>query len=1159
VEQFWRNTGRQLGKQWKAVLGFVLVLTGVLAAVGATQIEFATGQDSYLNPDSQIAIDNVEFQSNFGGETVILLFTAQDGADVDVSDLLVGENLGAFRDLNEELSAIPEVFSVVTPLTSITFSSELVTSDPITSPVGTNALLSAASRDDDGAAARNADISVSLARRADAGEQVLDNPAWIELLVYGNDGFTAEAGSLLAPPDDERVIRLSLQSTFPNVDGGAVNSTAVGGVVLNGNASLDEQSAGTEKIIALMDDFSLEGFDVTVTGSPVYLAEINDYLKGGTLTLGLAAMVVMAIILFVIFKVRWRLLPLLSVLIGVIWSFSILGLIGIDLSLVTIAGLPILIGLGIDFAIQIHNRVEEEVVLDRDEHPISESVANVAPPLIAATIAGVLAFLALRISKVPMIRDFGVLLAIGVVVLVVVGIVVPAAALGIREWTKPTETRPVSQVEKLVVKLGGLPAKLGLPLVVAALAVFVGGVLAEGSTKIQSDPVQWIDQGSQTVADIDQLEADTGFGSTLGILVQANNVFDPAVVNLIHDFTVAAEDRPDGAVVSSSSFVTTMSKIIRIDGATVLAPTSDDVVAAAVAAETVVPDINRVLVNEDRTAAQVNLRLAPGSLDARAILVEELRADLDARIGELDIAADSILLTDLPSDQAAVRATPAGLATVGIGLLENLSANRANLTYLALMLAGVFLVARFRSATRALLALVPVLLAVGVSSLIVGLLGFELSPLTTVSGPLVIASCAEFSVLILGRYLEERQRGLDPRDATDTAASRTGRAFFTSALTTIGGFAVLIVSPLPLLRDFGIIVTLNVAIALLAALVVMPPLSVWVDEKGWLGTQEQGKRSGNVLLGALLPGKQTPGALIGVVALIAGAIGVYATADTTSGESTEIAYASAALPIPTTTTTVAPETTTTVAVETTTSAPQSTVEPAEPVESAAPAEPAGPLVDPSAFGVERPETLVGGVLFDLLTGPDVGVEPNVANCAIETLAGRVSDDELLALGAATAEPAAAEPITQAALDCGITQNQVDRAIAIQRGEEPPPVDTDGTDDAASEDTVAVTTLAEPDEPEGPLVDPSTFGVDRPETLVGGVLFDLLTGERVGVEPNVANCAIETLAERVPDDELLALGAATAEPAAVEPITQAGLDCGIEQETIDIAIDIQRGG
>jgi hypothetical protein len=265
-----------------------------------------------------------------------------------------------------------------------------------------------------------------------------------------------------------------------------------------------------------------------------------------------------------------------------------------------------------------------------------------------------------------------------------------------------------------------------------------------------------------------------------------------------------------------------------------------------------------------------------------------------------------------------------------------------------------------------------------------------------------------------------------------------------------------------------------------------------------------------------------------VVVLAAGVVAVYATADTSSGQSNQVAYA--ATPLPTTTTT----TTTTIA-----PAPTTTV---------AGAEPGGPAIDPSAFGTDRPTSIVGSVLFDLLTGPEVGVAPNVANCAIETLATRVSDDELLALGAATAEPAAVVPITAAALDCGITQNQVDRAIAIQRGEVPPPVE-----EASAETTPATT------EPAGPLIDPSGFGTERPASLVGGILFDLLTRDEVGVAPNVANCAIETLASRVSDDELIALGAATAEPAAVVPITQAALDCGIDQESIDIAVAIQRAG
>ena len=62
-------------------------------------------------------------------------------------------------------------------------------------------------------------------------------------------------------------------------------------------------------------------------------------------------------------------------------------------------------------------------------------------------------------------------------------------------------------------------------------------------------------------------------------------------------------------------------------------------------------------------------------------------------------------------------------------------------------------------------------------------------------------------------------------------ASRTGRAFIVSALTAICGIAVLSFSSLPLLRDFGRVVAMNVTVALVSALVVLPPLLVWADRR----------------------------------------------------------------------------------------------------------------------------------------------------------------------------------------------------------------------------------------------------------------------------------------------------------------------------------------
>ena len=90
------------------------------------------------------------------------------------------------------------------------------------------------------------------------------------------------------------------------------------------------------------------------------LDEINSYLQGGMLTLGLIALIVMVVVLWFAFRVRLRLLPLAVMALGTAAALGAAGSVGIPLSLVTISGFPIFIGLGVDFAIQMHNRYVEQ-------------------------------------------------------------------------------------------------------------------------------------------------------------------------------------------------------------------------------------------------------------------------------------------------------------------------------------------------------------------------------------------------------------------------------------------------------------------------------------------------------------------------------------------------------------------------------------------------------------------------------------------------------------------------------------------------------------------------------------------------------------------------------------------------------------------------------
>ena len=96
-------------------------------------------------------------------------------------------------------------------------------------------------------------------------------------------------------------------------------------------------------------------------------------------------------------------------------------------------------------------------------------------------------------------------------------------------------------------------------------------------------------------------------------------------------------------------------------------------------------------------------------------------------------------------------------------------------------------------------------------------------------GALVIAIATEFSVLLAARYEEERDPGVPVGEALRRAYSRTGMAVLASGITAIAGFAALIATDIRMLRDFGIVTVLDLGVALVGVLLVLPAALVWAE------------------------------------------------------------------------------------------------------------------------------------------------------------------------------------------------------------------------------------------------------------------------------------------------------------------------------------------
>jgi predicted RND superfamily exporter protein len=237
---------------------------------------------------------------------------------------------------------------------------------------------------------------------------------------------------------------------------------------------------------------------------------------------------------------------------------------------------------------------------------------------------------------------------------------------------------------------------------------------------------------------------------------------------------------------------------------------------------------SRGAITADRKSANLafGIRLMP--LDRQKRVVDDIRRRL----------------TPPPGVQASVVGLPV-LAAEANGKLA--SPWRRGLTLLA-ALAGVFLVLLLvrRSLREAAVPLIPIALATGWSGGILFLLGLlpgplevDLNPMSVTLGALVIAISTEFSVLLSSRYRQERERGAGPSRAIELAYASTGAAVLASGATAIAGFAALIASDIRMLRDFGIVTVVDLSVALVGVMIVLPAALIWAEERGALGARDR--------------------------------------------------------------------------------------------------------------------------------------------------------------------------------------------------------------------------------------------------------------------------------------------------------------------------------
>ena len=137
-------------------------------------------------------------------------------------------------------------------------------------------------------------------------------------------------------------------------------------------------------------------------------------------------------------------------------------------------------------------------------------------------------------------------------------------------------------------------------------------------------------------------------------------------------------------------------------------------------------------------------------------------------------------------------------------------------------------------------------------------------------GALVIAISTEFSVLLAERHRQEHIDGHDMVQALRRSYSRTGAAVAASGVTAIAGFAVLTLSDIRMLRDFGLVTVIDLSVSLVGVLIALPAALMLADRRERAVGRRRRER-----LGAqpTTPGLEREGVLSGAVNRFLGSLG----------------------------------------------------------------------------------------------------------------------------------------------------------------------------------------------------------------------------------------------------------------------------------------------
>tara|TARA_R110002072_G_scaffold7503_2_gene40702 strand:- start:468257 stop:470662 length:2406 start_codon:yes stop_codon:yes gene_type:complete len=580
-------------------------------------------------------------------------------------------------------------------------------------------------------------------------------------------------------------------------------------------------------LIPAIENFENEtGITVHTSGMP-YIRTLNsqNIIDEIGMFIGAALLVTSLIFFFFFRSFRATLISMVTVIIGVIWAFGILGLLRYEITVLTALIPPLIIVIGIPNCIFLINKYQQEIKLHGNQaKSLQRVIAKVGNATLMTNVTTASGFATFILTNSKLLKEFGIVASINIIAIFILSLFIIPIVYSYMSVPKYKHLKHLNKrwIGSFVDWMERMVREHRIAIFIAAIVLLCGSIIGMNNIKISGSIIEDMPKSKPFFQDIKFFEQEYEGIMPLEILVDTKRkkgVMKLATLKRMDELQEYIEEVPEFSKPLSVVDLVKYSKQAYYNGNPEYyqLPNSQERTFILSYAKNSARSTNLLSSYVDTTGQYA--RITTFMKDTETERYDRLEEDLIAKIEKI-----------FPPERYEVTVT--GKALVFQKGTKYLVTNLVISLSLAILLIALFMAWMFRSFKMILVSLLPNLLPLIITAGLMGLLGVPIKPSTILVFSIAFGISVDDTIHFLAKYRQELiANNWRIKKSVYAALRETGVSMFYTSIVLFFGFSVFTISSFGGTVALGALVSATLLFAMLANLLLLPALLLSLEKE----------------------------------------------------------------------------------------------------------------------------------------------------------------------------------------------------------------------------------------------------------------------------------------------------------------------------------------